>query len=186
MATMQSNLRFRMMALEFKVRDLIHPPEQAVREAGIEPGDRVLDFGCGPGSYTVAAARVVGETGRVYALDVHPLAIKSVRTAASRAGLSSIEIIQSGRPTALEEGSVDVVLFYDVFHELEEPDVVLRELHRILKPDGTLSFSDHHMKEPDIVDGVTSSGLFALEQKGKRTYRFVRQNPAAHATAPTA
>jgi len=47
-------------------------------------------------------------------------------------------------------------------------------LHRVLKPEGLLSFSDHHMKEDEILSGITESGLFTLSEKGKKTYGFLR------------
>ncbi|MDI6886277.1 MAG: methyltransferase domain-containing protein [archaeon] len=58
---------------------------------------------------------------------------------------------------------VDVVLLYDTFHTLGDPNGVLEELHRVLKPDGILSFSDHHMKENEIVSEVTSTYSFSKE-----------------------
>jgi len=85
-----------------------------------------------------------------------------------------VETIQSDRATGLPDASVDVVLLYDIFHLLDDPDGVLRELYRVLKPNGTLSISDHHMKEDGIVSGVTSGGLFELTNKGKKTYGFAK------------
>ena len=57
------DIHFRLMALGFMFRDLPNPPEKILKEADIGPGDRVLDFGCGPGSYSLAAAKLVGEKG---------------------------------------------------------------------------------------------------------------------------
>jgi len=51
---------------------------------------------------------------------------------------------------------------------------VLEELHRVLKPEGILSFSDHHMKESEILSRLTSGGLFRLWKKGKKTYSFLK------------
>jgi ubiquinone/menaquinone biosynthesis C-methylase UbiE len=65
-----SNLHFRGMTLLFRVRDFIYPRERILEEAGIKPCFQVLDFGCGPGGYEVAAAGLVGNGGRVYALSV--------------------------------------------------------------------------------------------------------------------
>ncbi|MFC1958135.1 hypothetical protein ACFLVQ_01020 [Chloroflexota bacterium] len=59
---------------------------------------------------------------------------------------------------------------------MSDPNRVLGELYRILKPNGILSFSDHHMKENEILSEVTSGGLFKLLKKGKRTYSFVKAN----------
>ena len=54
-----SDIHFRLMALGFMFQDLVNPPENILKEVIIKPGDRVLDFGCGPGSYSLAAARLV-------------------------------------------------------------------------------------------------------------------------------
>jgi cyclopropane fatty-acyl-phospholipid synthase-like methyltransferase len=67
------------MAVTFRIRDLLRPRRDVLAEAPIKPGSRVLDFGCGPGSYTTVAAQMVGEAGKVYALDLHPLAVKQVQ-----------------------------------------------------------------------------------------------------------
>jgi ubiquinone/menaquinone biosynthesis C-methylase UbiE len=55
---------------------------------------------------------------------------------------------------------------------LSDPDSVLEELHRVLTPDGVLSFSDHHLKEDDIVSMVTDNGLFRRVGKGRKTHSF--------------
>jgi ubiquinone/menaquinone biosynthesis C-methylase UbiE len=67
------------------------------------------------------------------------------------------------------------VLLYDTFHDLSDPDGVLTELHRVLKPNGILSFSDHHMKKNEITSRVTERGLFKLSKEGKRTFIFLKE-----------
>jgi len=171
----ESNLGFRFMSLSYKFRDFLRPRMDILREVGIEPGFHVLDYGCGPGGYVTAAAELVGESGKIYALDIHPLAIQMIQNLASRMHLTNVETIHSGRETGLSDKSVDVVLLYDIFHDLSEPDGVLEELHRVLKPNGILSFSDHHMKGGEIISKVTRSGLFKLSRKGKRTYSFLKE-----------
>ena len=173
MATVMSNLGFNGMSLFFKLRDLLVPRKKILEEAGLTLGDRVLDFGCGPGGYISDTADIVGELGQVYALDVHPLAIARVQNLAARRGLTNVETIQSDCRTGLAHESLDVVLMYDVFHMLDEPQAVLAEMHRVLKPDGILSFSDHHMDEESIITGVTNCRLFELVEKGSKTYAFV-------------
>jgi len=170
---------FRGMSFLFKCRDMLRPRERILEEVDIEPGYQVLDFGCGPGSYTKVVAKLVGEDGRVYAQDIHPLAGKRLRQLASSMGLGNVETICSGGPTGLPDGTVDVVLLYDIFHMLSEPDAVLAELHRVMKPNGVLSFSDHHMKEGDIVRGVTATGLFELSRQGKHTFSFTKRSDPA-------
>jgi len=171
-----SNLHFKGMSVLFFFRDRLRPREAVLEEVGIERGFQVLDYGCGTGSYSILAAKTVGDTGSIYALDIHPLATEKVEKRAADLGLENIRTILSDCVTGLPDSSVDIVLLYDIFHMLDNRKEVLRELHRVLKPDGILSFSDHHMKEENIKNGVTTGGLFELAAKGRRTYSF---RPAA-------
>jgi ubiquinone/menaquinone biosynthesis C-methylase UbiE len=171
----ESNLGFRLMAFGYKFRDLRLPRMNILKEVGIKAGFHVLDYGCGPGSYLVPLAELVGESGKIYALDMHPLAVRKVKHIAAKSQLANVETIRSDCQTGLPDNSLDVVLLYDIFHHLSDRDRILKELHRVLKPDGVLSFSDHHMKENEIVSAVTNSGLFSLSRKGQRTYSFLRK-----------
>lgn len=168
----ESNLGFKLMSLSYKFRDLFRPRKNILKEVEIKPGDHVLDYGCGPGSYSSPLAELVGEAGKIYALDIHPLAIQVVQKLASKRELTNVETIHSDCKTGLPNDSMDVVLLYDILHDLSDPDGVLQELHRVLKPTGILSFSDHHMKENEIVSKLTEGGLFRLSSKGERTYSF--------------
>ena len=170
------NFAFNMMSYMFKLRDLVSPREEILKEADIQPGFRVLDYGCGPGGYVVSTAGMVGASGKVYALDLHPLAIQRVQNIARKKQLVNVETIHSDCKTGLPDNSVDVVLLYDVFHGLSNPQVILAELHRVLKKDGILSFSDHHLDEDAIISGVTSGQLFRLVSKGERTYSLSKQD----------
>jgi ubiquinone/menaquinone biosynthesis C-methylase UbiE len=171
----ESNTGFKMMAFMFKFRDTFAPRKNVLKEVGIKPGFHLLDYGCGPGGYITAAAELVGKSGKIYALDINPLAIKSVKNIASKKKLANVETILSDRKTGLPDNSLDVILLYDVFHDLSDPNGVLKELHRVLKPKGILSFSDHHLKEDEIVSSITENGLFKLSKKGKITYSFQKK-----------
>lgn len=168
------DLQFRGMSVLFKLRDALSPRGKVLDEAGIKPGFHVLDYGCGPGGYILHTRDLVGESGKIYALDIHPLAIRKVQELASKNGLANVETILSDCSTGLPPDSIDVVLLYDTFHQIGDPDPVLKELHRVLKPGGILSFSDHHMKKDKITSGVAGGGLFKLEKKGRKTYSFAR------------
>ena len=174
-----SNFGFTMMSAMFKVRDLLRPREDILREAGIKPGDRVLDYGCGPGGYVAAAADMVGDSGVVYALDLHPLAIRKVQEIARERELANVRTIHSDCRTGLPGGSIDVVLLYDVLHGLSDSRAVLAELHRVLKPDGVLSLNEPHLDEEDVLSRMAGSRLFGLARTGEHTYTFVKAAPAA-------
>jgi ubiquinone/menaquinone biosynthesis C-methylase UbiE len=169
------DLHFKFMSLGYKFRDLFLSPGSRLKEVGIRPGFHLLDYGCGPGSYVAAAAALVGESGKIYALDIHPLALERVQHIASKKKLTTVKTICSDCKNGLPDSSVDAVLLYDIFHMLSDPGAVLGELHRVLKPNGILSFSDHHMKESDIVSGVANGRLFRLSKKDKKTYTFVKE-----------
>ena len=167
-----SHFHFKLTSFVYSFRDLFLPRKNVLKEVGIRAGSHVLDFGCGPGAYIMETAQRVGQSGEIYALDIHPLAVKKVRKIASKMHLHNVETILSDCKTALPDNSVDVVLLYDIFHDLSEPDAVLSELYRVLKWDGILSFSDHHMKEDEIISRITSEGFFSLSERGKKTYSF--------------
>ena len=167
-----NSISFRLMAKNFKNR---YKPENVARvldEVEIREGDTILDFGCGPGGYTFGAALRVGKTGVVYALDKTRIAGKYIMKGAREHNLENIVFIHSSGETRLADESVDVVLLYDTFHMLKNKGMVLTELHRVLKTEGILSFSDHHMQEEKIMKAFEDSGLYHLLEKGDKTYEF--------------
>ena len=134
----------------------------------------MLDYGCVPGSYLVPLAELIGESGEIYALDANPLAIDAVKRLATKKGLANVRTILSDRETGLSPDSIDIVLLYDILHNLKEPDAVLTELYRVLKPGGILSVSDHHLKKDEIISRVTGNGLFRLSVKKESIINFAK------------
>jgi len=160
-----SAIGFRLMTLMYWVRDLLQDPRRILDMARLEPGMNVADYGCGPGSFAIPAAQIVGEGGRVYAIDIHPLAISSVRERAAKKGLRNVEaILVQGYDTGIEASSVDRVLLIDTIHRIEDTDALLREIRRILKPDGLLFMHKGHMPMPEQLELVAGSGLFEVEE----------------------
>jgi len=125
----------------------------------IQEGYTFLDYGCGTGFFTYAAARIVGEKGRVYALDRFPRQLEIVEKSLAKKGLANIETILSDSKTGLPGECIDVAWMCDVFHEVQQRRVVLEELHRVLKKDGVLAVYD------GMEDKVLSytGGLFTLD-----------------------
>jgi ubiquinone/menaquinone biosynthesis C-methylase UbiE len=156
------------------LRDLFVSPEEIMGEVDIQPGFHVLDYGCGTGSFTFEAAQRAGPEGKVYALDIHPRALEKVQKGALKKGLANIETVLTSCITQVDAGSIDAVLFYYVLHWLTDPDCVLRELHRVLKPGALLSFRDPYMKEEEILSTITGKGWFRMWGRGEKTYRFIK------------
>ena len=122
MNTPMSGLGFNLMTLSFRFRDFFRPRMELLREVGIEPGFSILDYGCGSGSYIAPLVQLVGPSGKIYALDIHPLAIKKVRQMISGKGFANVKTIESNCVTGLPDNTVDVVILYDTFHGLLQPD----------------------------------------------------------------
>jgi len=133
-----------------------------LKEIGIKEGHRVLDFGCGSGNYTIAAARVVGKQGLVYALDEDEESLNQLMHRAKSIGLKNIIRLDASHElrSGLDDKSVDVVLLYDVLHyyyfpKEEDRRQILRRLYRILRANGLLSLYPTHLQsnmEPNLGD----------------------------------
>lgn len=169
---MLDNLRFRLMALEFRLRDLLEPPQRVLIRVGVRQGMTVLDFGCGTGGFSFAAARLVGREGRVVAVDIHPLAIQRVERAAGRRGLRHLQVLRADAMSRWPSGSVDIALLFDVLHEIDDRAAALAEIRRVLKPDGVLAAKDHCIKGAALVESVSGGGLFRLLDEGGLPLRF--------------
>jgi ubiquinone/menaquinone biosynthesis C-methylase UbiE len=157
-----SNFSYRLLALYMKHRETSRKPEETLKRIGISKGQCVLDYGCGIGSYSIPAARLVGSSGRVYALDIHPMAIEKVTKRAKKENLNNIQTILSGLNTGLQAESIDHVLLFDVYRSVPEKVALLREINRVLKPDGKLSAIIDHIGPEVFVEDVAKSGLFQI------------------------
>jgi ubiquinone/menaquinone biosynthesis C-methylase UbiE len=161
------------MSFFISCRDLFSPPKRELLKIGIiQENSQLLDYGCGPGGYTIAAAKIVGEKGKVYAADYHPLAEKYVKRRSKKNKLSNIDFIHTDCATGLPDASIDHILFYDILHMINQPENNLQEFHRVLKPKGTLLMSNHHMNGENILQQMTSSNLFKLSIKINSIYVF--------------
>ena len=172
----QSNLDFKGMAFFFKIRDIFKPPINKINLSRVKKGDFVLDYGCGPGSYTFAAAGVVGEKGRIYAADIHPLAIEEVKKRTQKNNLENIQTILTDCDTKLADQSIDVVICFDVMHAIADKNKLVNEFYRVLKPDGYLSFDDHHYTEEEIMNIFSNGNLFKLEEQKDKIFNFKKMN----------
>ena len=136
----------------------------------VREGQTFLDFGCGTGSFSIPAAKIVGKKGKVYALDCFPGQLKVVARHSKNEGLKNIETILSNRSTGLPDESVDVVWMCDVLHELPRREVVLKELHRVLKKNGVLAIYDG--MKGKVLD--YTEGLFSHTWSDKKLYKFIK------------
>jgi ubiquinone/menaquinone biosynthesis C-methylase UbiE len=102
-------------------------------EVGIKEGDVLLDFGCGVGHYTIPSAKLVGEHGKVYALDENGEPLDELMEMAKSESLDNIKPMKSSGELkiSLPDESVDVVLLYDVLHYIDEREKILSDVYRV-------------------------------------------------------
>lgn len=162
---LQGPVSFFLMSLEFRLRDLFRPPVKMLQAVGVKPGQTVLDYGCGPGSFTFAAARIVGPNGKVYAVDINPIAQRVVMRKALKRKLDSVIPLLPCDMYHIPNSDIDIALLYDVLHDLTNPSSVFSTFHKVMKPEGVLVVSDHHMTEQAIISAVVSGRLFRLARR---------------------
>jgi ubiquinone/menaquinone biosynthesis C-methylase UbiE len=121
--------------LNNRVRRLLAPPDQLISRLGVRSNDVAVDFGCGPGFYTIPLAKVAR---RVIAVDVSPKMLEKVVANAKKHHTSVNHVQSDGSKIELENASVDVILLVHVFHEIGEKATVLGEFKRILRDAGRL------------------------------------------------
>lgn len=170
----QSNLDFKFMSFFFKIRDLFKPPIQKLNKIAIKSGDYILDYGCGPGSYTIAAAELVGLSGKIFAADINPFAIEKVKSKSEKKKLNNIKTIITDCKTGLNENYLDKIICFDTLHDINDRKLLLNEFHRILKPNAILVLDDHHLSEEEILNEIKNDNLFKLYEKKQGLYLFTK------------
>lgn len=174
MQTPMGNTMFRLMSLEFRLKAMVSDPAGLLAAAGVRTGMTLLDFGCGPGRYTIPAARIVGPAGRVYAVDLHPLARAGVGRRARRRGLSNIETLATDSALPLPDASVDFVLLYDTLHDVDRREAVVGELLRVLRAGGVFSYRDHTLDAEAALGAAVRAGRLQAIEGGDQTMQFLR------------
>jgi demethylmenaquinone methyltransferase/2-methoxy-6-polyprenyl-1,4-benzoquinol methylase len=151
-----------------KIRKLIFNPVKTLNGADVQPGQTVLEAGCGSGFFTIPAAKIIGEQGSLIALDVSPVLIEQVSKKVQNAELKNVKIVQrDALDTGLDNESIDKVLLFGVIpFPLLPLGRLLPEMHRILKSKGTMCV---WLFPPLVTYGVPGailkSGLFAYINK---------------------
>lgn len=159
-----SDNSFRFMNFTFKLVDFIYPHVKSRSKTfGISNGMIVVDYGCGPGRYTTEFAKIVGENGKVYAVDIHEMAIKEVKKKTEKMGLKNVEpILIEGYNCPLPDNTADMVFALDMFFNIKEPTEFLGELNRLTKDDGILIIDDEHQKRSTAKSKIEKSGYWTI------------------------
>jgi len=138
--------------LDSNIRRWVQPPGKLIERSGIKSGMMVMDLGCGSGAFTPFVARVVGEQGKVYAVDIQPAMLRQLEHKLARPENQDIKNIEMKQASVhelpLEDGTVDLVYMVAVLQEIPDRSRALREISRVLKPGGILAVTEF-LPDPD-------------------------------------
>jgi ubiquinone/menaquinone biosynthesis C-methylase UbiE len=137
--------------LERSERDDEEAPDVALNVLKIPKGASVADIGAGSGYITVRLAARVGPTGRVYANDVQPQMLNILARRLDMSKITNVTLIEGTiDDPKLPPASVDLALMVDVYHELSQPQAILRHLRESLKPGGRLVLLEYRKEDPTV------------------------------------
>lgn len=139
--------------LDTRLRRVLYRPD-LLAERYVNTGDRVLDFGCGPGFFTREFAKRVGDTGQVFSVDLQEEMLTILREKMGSAGLLPRIRTHQCQPDSINlpgdlNGTFDVAFAIFVVHEVPDPEKLFREIALLLKPGGMLFYTE----PPFIVSG---------------------------------
>ena len=134
---------------------------------GIQPGRSVADIGAGSGWFTVRASQRVGPAGTVYAEDINPKAISAIGERVKKERIGNVRtVLGTAEDPKLPPKSVDAVLMLKVYHEIEHPVPVMRELRQALKPGAKVGIidrngngSDHGLDRKVVEQEMSEAGF---------------------------
>jgi ubiquinone/menaquinone biosynthesis C-methylase UbiE len=160
-----------------RVRKWLMDPVKTLQSADIKPAQTILEVGCGTGFFTIPAARMIGDHGNLIAMDPSSGFLEMVTKKVQKAGINNVQIVKrDALKTELESESIDKVLLFGVLpFPLLPLDRLLPEMHRILKPDGTMAvWLFPRVVNSWVPKAILSSGLFEYTGKGKGVYNYSR------------
>jgi len=164
----------RMMAaiMESRLRYRFYGPMKILQGAEIRPGQRVLEVGCGTGFFTITAAQLIGNQGTLVAMDVLPVSVETVSKKVHAARLKNVRVVKGdAMDTKLDSQSMDLVLLFGVIPAPMLPlDRLLPEMHRILKPGGTMAVWPSIW----VHQSILQSGLFTYSCKRNNVSNYKR------------
>ena len=134
------------------------PPEKflnpiaVLEEWDIRPGEKIADFGCGPGFFSIPLGQKVGPEGKVYAFDIRPEALEATRAKIKLFHLFNVEPTRADleveRGTGLRDFGIDKILIANILFQVENQGAVIKEAARILRPGGSLVAIEWNENDP--------------------------------------
>jgi ubiquinone/menaquinone biosynthesis C-methylase UbiE len=135
-------------SLEDPARDAYQKPDEVLKALALRPGEVVADIGSGSGYFTVRFARAVGDTGRVYAVDVSPDMIRHLNRRLRDGGIRNVvPILSDPDDPLLPDASVDRFVIVNTWHHVDDRPAYLALLKRMLKPGGQIAHIDFQKRD---------------------------------------
>src|SRR5262245_27393579 len=118
---------------------------------GLKRGMAICDMGCGNGFYTLQLAKLTGDQGHVYAIDIQPEMLKLLNQRADEQGVSNISpILGTFTDPRLPKGKIDLILLVDVYHEFSHPEPMLAAMRESLSPEGVCVLVEFRTEDPKV------------------------------------
>ena len=137
--------------LEREEREREESPSKAIELLNLKEGMVVADIGAGVGYYTIRMAKKVGPTGKVYASDIQPEMLTLLRKRLDEKKVTNVEmVLGTETDPKLPLNSIDLAIMVDVYHELAQPQRMLRKLQKTLKDDGRLVLLEFRKEDPYV------------------------------------
>ena len=125
-------------------------PEAILADIGLKPGLTFIDVGCGGGFFTMPAARITRDSGKIHGIDINPDYINEMRQLAAKENLNNLELtVGRAEEVVVCEGCADIVFFGLVMHDFEDATRVIRNANRMLKPGGRMFNLDWKKEKTD-------------------------------------
>jgi ubiquinone/menaquinone biosynthesis C-methylase UbiE len=159
--------------LDLPGRGLIMSPRTVAGRLPVRPDAQVLEVGAGSGYYSEAVARRIPD-GHLTLLDIQPEMLAKCAEKLRAAGIENFSTQPAdGKSLPFADNSFDALFLVTVFGEIEAREAFLSEAHRVLRPQGVLSITEHHPDpdfEPaqDVVDCLRANGFVLLQKLGWR------------------
>jgi arsenite methyltransferase len=128
----------------------------------LQPGEDVLDVGCGAGMDSLVAAQMVGASGSVTGIDMTPEMVVKARGSIAEMGLGNVRIVEgSAEHLPFDDASFDVVISNGVIDLIPDKDAVFSEITRVLQPGGRIQLADVTIQRPVSEESKRDIDLWA-------------------------
>lgn len=162
-------------------------PEAILTEIGLKPGFTFMDIGCGGGFFALPAARLAGERGSVYAVDINSEYVQNLGEKAAGEGLTNLKLqVGKAEEIVLCQACADIIFFGIVLHDFEDPARVLANARKMLRPSGRMVNLDwkkepmpmgpplsKRFDEEEAVRLITAAGFKVETVKESRPYHYL-------------